>query len=1438
MMGDQLILEEDYDENYQPTEAEILEYATTVIGIDPETEPHLMWIAREGISAPLPADWKPCQDTSGGDIYYFNFTSGESTWDHPCDEFYRKMVQEERDKPKPAGGSGGPGKKEGKKKKEKKEKKDAGKKSQGTSSSLGPLKDSALGSPLGSLKGTGHLGTLGTLQDPGSTLGSTSGKKDTGFLKKSLDTKSLSLAGNREENIQMLPEFSEDEPTPRLNLDLDLQDIGQLGYEESEASEPALKHLHPSDDESDEDDVNVDFGIDANLSKRLGLMDADSLMPATSPDPPKSRFLKSSKKEAEKGPSSRPPLSLESSLDSPRVPDLGYSGTKMGGGTFPSLGSLAPSSAAHLPKLDNEKLQREAREEEEKLRASMEQSLQSKRAEMENDFEKELEAEEATLRKEQEKSLKLMRERLEKELEDAKLELLEDKEDHLRQLKEEAHKEEEKEEEALEKEKAKSISDLRKRVKEETEEEEAMLMEGKSDALRKLKETIKKEQQTEEDKIREAKDKALKSLRDEVRELREKEEEKLEEEKKKVMDRIKKEAASYQEEKMADLKKGHEMDLDKLKEKLKSEQQSSLDELKKTFEEEIEKKKIEASQKHKRDMDDILSNLRESQEEERRREEEKLRLSRDNQAAIRDMETGMDSVLQERKQALKEEHQKEMERMKKDQEKKIRDMTRELKDAEQDEKKTLQKEHETEKEKLAKIHKSALKVLKEEFEQKKEVLHSSHEDEERALKEVSESLSERKKVLERQNKELEREEEKIARRRAKLEEEKERLQHDQEEVLEMKGRSGDISQMEDMEKERQELVAAIKKERRMLQELEKEKKQMEGKVKSLHAQSRHLNGGLDEGMTNGYHDNPSTPHNARFRRKADIPDTPDVDLLDLNELDPLTPSPTKQVRQMIHPRDLAKSPTGRDVPFSTELDDEDDYEMPRGGRRYASHKARGKRAAYDDDQMYNPPLPSRHRGRHAWQYMESDASEEFDDATARRQMAKSDLRLRLAEENGAISRAKDFLKRQKRQLHQQKSALEDAKTEWRRDLRQGYEENGDTIKGTPLVYEDVRLGLEREALELDKALVNYTTGSRLVREKESKLKKLEESLNDKDIYRGRDIGQHSEANQDTMFILSDSSGSSPRTNSSTSGDESYKQDIRGHHSKKKGKVKGMKQDESSQVISSLNSLNNQLQNVMTVLKQRELPNAPGGPTPGSYSTSPTGGIPLQNGAHVPYSHPPHKYANPHSYAPPPQSALPRTSYAVPSTGPLPYHGPAGAYDYSSASRRGLGGGGTERPYTVGGGRLFDPVNPQYGMESAEQAMGRKWRKYFGDERRAGAPGFPVTGNEKPTFGGYISARDQLRSFRDPGPMTSRPVPTSTDQSSGTQNRLVELNDWLKKHRMSGALNVADLEPTVSGSESRRSANNSIAGTSLASQKPAQTRLELDSNNQIRVREVR
>ncbi|KAI8919388.1 hypothetical protein DFJ77DRAFT_424001, partial [Powellomyces hirtus] len=47
-----------FDENYEPTNEEIVDYAK-FLGIDPDTEPHLLWIARQSLKAPLPPNWKP-----------------------------------------------------------------------------------------------------------------------------------------------------------------------------------------------------------------------------------------------------------------------------------------------------------------------------------------------------------------------------------------------------------------------------------------------------------------------------------------------------------------------------------------------------------------------------------------------------------------------------------------------------------------------------------------------------------------------------------------------------------------------------------------------------------------------------------------------------------------------------------------------------------------------------------------------------------------------------------------------------------------------------------------------------------------------------------------------------------------------------------------------------------------------------------------------------------------------------------------------------------------------------------------------------------------------------------------------------------------------------------------------------------------------------------
>ncbi|CAF1617425.1 unnamed protein product, partial [Adineta ricciae] len=88
--------EDHIDDNYEPTDEELHEYAT-YIGIDIEKESDLLWLAKEGFMKPLPSGWKACQEENG-ELYYFNFDTGKSSWDHPYDEIYKARVIQAREK--------------------------------------------------------------------------------------------------------------------------------------------------------------------------------------------------------------------------------------------------------------------------------------------------------------------------------------------------------------------------------------------------------------------------------------------------------------------------------------------------------------------------------------------------------------------------------------------------------------------------------------------------------------------------------------------------------------------------------------------------------------------------------------------------------------------------------------------------------------------------------------------------------------------------------------------------------------------------------------------------------------------------------------------------------------------------------------------------------------------------------------------------------------------------------------------------------------------------------------------------------------------------------------------------------------------------------------------------------------------------------------------
>ena len=88
------IMQEELDEDYEPTMDEIEEYAR-YLGMDMAADRDLFYIAKEGLKAPLPDQWKPCR-SPGGNIYYFNFETRQLQKDHPCDDYYKRYYATEK----------------------------------------------------------------------------------------------------------------------------------------------------------------------------------------------------------------------------------------------------------------------------------------------------------------------------------------------------------------------------------------------------------------------------------------------------------------------------------------------------------------------------------------------------------------------------------------------------------------------------------------------------------------------------------------------------------------------------------------------------------------------------------------------------------------------------------------------------------------------------------------------------------------------------------------------------------------------------------------------------------------------------------------------------------------------------------------------------------------------------------------------------------------------------------------------------------------------------------------------------------------------------------------------------------------------------------------------------------------------------------------------
>ena len=90
-------LDEKIDPDYEPKQEEIEEFARHLgMKLDEDEDTDLLWIAREGLKAVLPENWRACQMKESGEIYYCNVVTGSSSWDHPCEVYYRHLYRKQR----------------------------------------------------------------------------------------------------------------------------------------------------------------------------------------------------------------------------------------------------------------------------------------------------------------------------------------------------------------------------------------------------------------------------------------------------------------------------------------------------------------------------------------------------------------------------------------------------------------------------------------------------------------------------------------------------------------------------------------------------------------------------------------------------------------------------------------------------------------------------------------------------------------------------------------------------------------------------------------------------------------------------------------------------------------------------------------------------------------------------------------------------------------------------------------------------------------------------------------------------------------------------------------------------------------------------------------------------------------------------------------------
>ncbi|XP_047608173.1 centrosomal protein of 164 kDa isoform X8 [Phacochoerus africanus] len=428
-------------------------------------------------------------------------------------------------------------------------------------------------------------------------------------------------------------------------------------------------------------------------------------------------------------------------------------------------------------------------------------------------------------------SLKAMEEAVAQELEQDQRQLLESKQEKMLQLREKLWQEEEEEALQLRQQKEKALSSLKEQLQRATEEEETRMREQQSQKLSQLRAQVQSSAEADEDKIRAEHEASLKRLREELESLQKAERASLEQRNRQTLEKLREELEASEKREQAALNAEKERALRQLRQQLEGERKEALAALEREHREELERLSASLEAKH----GEVVSSLQKKMEEAQQKEKAQLQESwgRAEQRAHRkahqvlEYEQELSDLLREKRQKVEKEHERRMDKMKEEHQQVVAE-AREQYEAEERKQRAELLGHLTgELERLRRAHERELEIVRQEQDRQLEDLRRRHREQERKLQDLEVELETRTKDVKARLAQLDVQE-------ASARKEKQQLLDVQRQVaLESEEATATHQHLEEAKREHTHLFESNRQLRKILDELQARKLDLESQVDRL-----------------------------------------------------------------------------------------------------------------------------------------------------------------------------------------------------------------------------------------------------------------------------------------------------------------------------------------------------------------------------------------------------------------------------------------------------------------------------------------------------------------------------------------------------------------------------------------------------------------------------